>query len=522
VPAKMGNNEGPVGERPLQYENFHRILVHKAKHFGSKEYTVSVDQGKSITFDQMNTYCNKVANFLQKKGIKKDDKISLIEKNSIETMIIFLGVLKYGAIINPINSEESKENIYSIIKRVNPKIVIYDKQIDPCHLPAPFSEIEFIKKEEVFSLIETCDSAFQRHHGSKDDIAEIVFTSGTTESPKGIVISREGLFYMVNEVIEKLGITEKDRILEYRAYNWASAQLLSILSSMVAGATLILAQKFSRTRFPNWVKEHDVTISSGVPTVFNILVSDPVTLHKRDVNKLKFMTSSSAPLSIEKQHAFERTYGIPINQMAGMSEAGWMIGNPPDKRKIGSVGTPFRFKTIEIVNKQGQRCKTGEEGEIVVKGKSMGLGYLMEGGGIELFPDEGFHSGDLGYMDSDGYVYITGRKKDLIIRGGVNISPAEITDRIMDHPCVKEAVTIGVVDRIYGEDIASFIVPEKGSKINEQDILSYCKEKLPDFKLPKIIRFLEEIPKTRNEKVSRQALLEFIIGQDESGQSQTF
>lgn len=511
-----------MGERPLQYDDFHSILCDKAKHFGSKDYIVSVDQGKSITFDQMNTYCNRVANFLRNKGIKKNDKISLIGRNSIEIMIIFLGILKYGAIINPINSEESKENIYGIVKRVSPKIVIYERQIDLYHPPTQFLEIEFIKKKEFLSLIKTCDSVFHRHLGSKDDIAEILFTSGTTESPKGVVISRDGLFYMVNEVIEKLGITEKDRILEYRAYNWASAQLLTILSSMIAGATLILAQKFSRTRFPHWLKEHDVTISSGVPTVFNILVSDPINLHKSDVNKLKFITSSSAPLSLEKQRAFERIYGIPINQMAGMSEAGWMIGNPPDRRKIGSVGTPFRFKTIEIVNRQGQKCRIREEGEIVVKGKSMGLGYLMEKGGIERFPDEGFHSGDLGYMDSNGYVYITGRKKDLIIRGGVNISPVEITDRIMEHPCVKEAVTIGVVDRIYGEDIASFIVPEKGSKINEQDILSYCKEKLPDFKLPKIIRFLEEIPKTRNEKVSKQALLEFIISEDKSNRSQTF
>jgi long-chain acyl-CoA synthetase len=179
------------------------------------------------------------------------------------------------------------------------------------------------------------------------------------------------------------------------------------------------------------------------------------------------------------------------------------------------------------VNAQGQKCKVEEEGEIRVKGKSMGLGYLREDGEIERFPDEGFRTGDLGYMDPDGYVYITGRKKDLIIRGGVNISPLEITDRIMAHPHVKEAVTIGVDDRIYGEEIVSFIVSEKGAKINELDILNYCKQSLPDFKLPKIIRFLEEIPKeeipkTRNKKISKQALLEFITDENKFSRSQTF
>ncbi len=519
---EMENYKSTVGASSIQYENFHRILHDKAKHFGAKDCIISVDQGKSITFDQMNMTCNKVANYLGNKGIKKDDRISLIGNNSIETLVIFLSILKYGAVINPINSEESKENIYRIVKRVKPKIVIYQSQIDLDHPPAPLSEVAYIKIKEILSLIETCDSVFQRHLGSQDDIAEILFTSGTTESPKGIVISREGLFYMVKEVIAKLEITAKDRILEYRAYSWASAQLLTILSSIISGATLILAQKFSRTRYPQWLKEHGVTISSGVPTVFNILVSDPVNLHKSDVNKLKFITSSSAPLAMEKQRAFERIYEIPINQMAGMSEAGWMIGNPPGKRKPGSVGTPFKFKTIEIVNPEGKKCKIEEEGEILVKGKSMGLGYLMEDGEIERFPNEGFRTGDLGYMDSDGYVYITGRKKDIIIRGGVNISPLEITDRIMEHPHVKEAVTIGVADRIYGEEIVSFIVSERGAEINEQDILSYCKQSLPDFKLPKIIRFLEEIPKTRNKKVSKQALLEFITDENKFSRSEPF
>ena len=519
---EMENNKNTVGESSIRYENFHKIMQDNAKHLGPKACIISVDQGKNITFDQMNMSCNKVANFLRNKGVKKNDRISLIGKNSIETIIIFLGVLKYGAVINPINSEESWENIYGIVKRVDPKIVIHERKIDLSHHSACLPEREHIKTNELLSLIETCDPVFNQNLGARDDIAEILFTSGTTESPKGIVISREGLFFMVKEVIEKLEITPKDRILEYRAYSWASAQLLTILSSILSGATLILAQKFSRTRFPQWLKEHDVTISSGVPTVFNILVSDPVNLHKSDVGSLKFITSSSAPLSIEKQRAFERIYEIPINQMAGMSEAGWMIGNPPGKRKIGSVGTPFKFKIIEIVNAQGQKCKVEEEGEILVKGKSMGLGYLKEDGEIERFPDEGFRTGDLGYMDSDGYVYITGRKKDLIIRGGVNISPLEITDRIMAHPHVKEAVTIGVADRIYGEEIVSFIVSERGAKINEQDILSYCKQSLPDFKLPKIIRFLEEIPKTRNKKVSKQALLEFITDENKFSRSQTF
>ncbi|MFH1489969.1 MAG: AMP-binding protein [Pseudomonadota bacterium] len=486
------------------YRDFHGILLENGRRLGSKVYILSVDQGKQITFDQMNRRCSQVADFLRDHEVKKDDRISLIGTNTIETMIIFYAVLRYGTIINPINYQESRENIEHILKRVKPRFIFHDQGFDMDHHDLPFSRLPFAdfdgqakRTDEIFSLVKDRPSNFERPLGKRSDIAEIVFTSGTTETPKGVVITREGLFYMVDEVIHKVGITGEDRILEYRAYNWASPQLLTILSSMLSGATLILAKKFSRSGFAGWLKDHHVTISSGVPTVINILVADPVRLHKKDVPELKFITSSSAPLSVETHRTFEAIYGIPINQMAGMSEAGWMIGNPPASRKMGSVGTPFRYKEIEIVHEHGRRCAVGEEGEIFVKGRSMGLGYLDEQGGVDRFPNKGFPTGDLGYRDSDGYIFITGRKKDVIIRGGINISPMEINDRLMEHPHVKEAVTIGMPDKIYGEEVASFIVPKTGRRIIEEEILQHCRKSLPDFKVPKFIRFVEEIPKPR-------------------------
>jgi len=496
------------------YRDFHGILQEKGQRLGSKVYIHSVDQGSRITFEQMNRRCNQVANFLRDQGVTKEDRISLIGTNTIETMILFYGVLRYGAIINPINYQESRENIHHILSRVKPRFVFHDQGfvMDRYDLPfprLPFGDLDARSKSagELFSLVEARPSVFESPLGKRHDIAEILFTSGTTETPKGVVLTREGLFYMVDEVIQKVGIRERDRVLEYRAYNWASPQLLTILSSMLSGATLILAKKFSRSAYAGWLKDHHVTISSGVPTVINILVADPIPLHKKDVPALKFITSSSAPLSVETHRRFEANYGIPINQMAGMSEAGWMIGNPPERRKMGSVGTPFRHKEIEIVNEQGRRCAAGEEGEILVKGRSMGLGYLNERGEVDPFPKEGFPTGDLGYRDSDGYIFITGRKKDVIIRGGINISPMEINDRLMEHPHVKEAVTIGMPDKIYGEEVASFVIPKKGCRISEEELLRHCRKTLPDFKVPKFIRFVKEIPKTETGKFSRPGLL---------------
>ncbi len=499
------------------YRDMQSIMVHNAERFGSKKYVISVDQNRDITFSEFNGQCGRIANFLRDKGIKKDDSISLVGKNAIETLGIYFAVLKYGAIVNPINVEESKENIYHIIGRVKPKLVIYQEDMafdhtDTPYVWIPFSTLDAKERREgdFFSMIKNYDSDFETSLGNKDDIAEIVFTSGTTERPKGVVISREALFYQVHDLIDRLGITEQDTILDYRAYSWLSPQILSILVTMQAGATLVLGQKFSRSRFPDWLRQHGVTIGVGVPAVINMLVSDPVDIHKKDLPALRFMTSSAAPLSVEKHRGFESIYGIPINQLAGSSEGGWVCANPPEKRKMGSVGPPVNSKDLFIVNEQGRRCGVEEEGEIVYRGKSNALGYLNEDGGIDRFPEEGFHTGDLGYIDSEGYVYYTGRIKDLIIRGGVNISPMEITNRLMEHPDIKEATTMGVPDAIYGEEVASFVVPKPGCTIEEEDLISHCKETLPDFKIPKVIWFLEEIPKSKRGKASKRALLELI------------
>lgn len=499
------------------YRHINTELICSADQFGDKEYIVSLDQGKKLTFDQLEAASRKVADFMQAKGLGKNDKVSLIAKNSIEAMIIFFGVLRYGAIINPINSDESQENILKIIGRVKPEIVLHDFETDlDAHLSVPlvmrFSDHEKSsgKNAPFFPLVKECEACFETPLGETGDIAEILFTSGTTEEPKGVAISREGLFYMGEEVVEKVGLGPEERLLEYRAYSWASTQLLSIVSTMKSGTTLLLARKFSRSRFAQWLQDNKVTISSGVPAVINMLINQPIGITKRDVPTLKYITSSSAPLSVENQKEFEKIYGIPINQMAGMTEAGWMMGNPPTKRKIGSVGTPFKYKDVLVLNEDGEPCKPGETGELLIKGRSMGMGYINDEGGVDAFPEKGFPTGDLGYKDEDGYVYITGRKKDLIIRGGVNISPKEITDRILTMPSIKDAVTLGIPDKIYGEEIACLIVPEKGFEISTESVINHCKATLPDFKLPKLIRIINHIPLSNRGKISKKELINIL------------
>ncbi len=507
------------GEWP--YKDIHTILSERAESHPSKVHIESPDQGKNITFKQTAMQCNKIANFLKEQGITSDDKIALIAENSIETLLIFFGVLNYGATVNPINVEESKENVYRQLNISKPRVIFHGKELDfdrekyGAGLWIPFSSsgVESGQENEFFSSLEHYSPVFESPLMSKDGFSTIVFTSGTTAIPKGVVSTRESIYYMAVETIDRLKITERDVILDYRAYSWNSPHILSILPSLIVGATLVFARRFSRSRFSSWLKDYGVTICIGVPTVINFLLEKEVPLHKKDVPSLRFMTSSSAPLMVQNLHRFEERYGIPLNQLAGSSETN-TIGmndpetlNQPEKRKIGSVGLAPRYKEVMIIDDQGKRLGSGEEGEIVVKGKSTALGYLEADGEISKFPAEGIHTGDIGRIDSDGHIYITGRKKNLIIRGGVNISPEEITKWLMEHPAVHEAATIGVPDKAYGEEAASFIIPKEGHQISHEDIIEHCKKKLPDFKLPKTIYFLEEFPKGPTGKVAKAGLL---------------
>ena len=497
------------------YEDWSQIIERNAKDFTDKTYIESLDQGRSITFGEMNTYCNQLSGFLRKKRIAAGDRISLIGKNTIETLIIYFGILKYGAIANPIFFEESESNLYRIVNLVKPRLIFFDEDLNlDTTRYAPAEWIKFSEHgtgqvgDSFFTELKTYDSVFKGLPVKKEDICVILYTSGTTDIPKGIPISREGLFYMTRGIADRTGMTSQDRVLEYRAYNWASVQLLTVLSCMLTGATLFFAKRFSRRHFPDWLKRYNITISSGVPAVINMLINEPVELKRNDVPSLKYITSSSAPLTIESHMRFEEIYGIPIQQMMGMSEAGWMAGNPPGRRKIGSVGIPIKYKEVKFVNEQGVECAPGEVGEMVVIGRrSMALGYLKDDDSIERFPEDGFPTGDLGYKDEEGYIYITGRKKDLIIRGGINISPMEITSRLMEHPAVVEAATIGVPDKIYGEEVVSFVVKKEGYNVGAEELIAHCKETIPDFKVPKEIIFLESLPRNQRGKVAKGDLL---------------
>jgi acyl-coenzyme A synthetase/AMP-(fatty) acid ligase len=274
---------------------------------------------------------------------------------------------------------------------------------------------------------------------------------------------------------------------------------------MLTGATLVLARKFSQARFFDWLRDYGVTVAVGIPTVINMLLARPVAATKADLPKLRFMTSSTAPLSVDRHLEFEKTYGITIVQLAGGTETGFMCGNHPRERKLGSIGRPTLNMRVRILDDAGQEVEPGEEGEMAVSGRQLASAYWH--GPDTLAPiSQEFRNGDLARRDEDGYVYITGRRKDIIIKGGVNIASLEITNCLLEHPAVADAATLGVKDEIYGEVPVGVVALRPGRSADERALLEHCREKLVAFKVPAGVMVAPAIPKNANGKVDREAL----------------
>jgi acyl-coenzyme A synthetase/AMP-(fatty) acid ligase len=506
----MANDSGSSA-----YTDVNTRLEQHARERAAKVFVESPDQGARISFGDFEALTRRFANFLAAEGVRAGDRVSILADNSIEALVVFWGALRAGVIVNPINAEIRQHHVSHILAEVAPKLVFWSRElgVDPPALSAGSDWIPLgtwgapsrPADDLLARLAHASDAPVAARPGRKD-WSLIDYTSGTTDAPKGAIWTHEAYYAMCESPVERLELTEADTILDYRHFSWSSPQILSIGPTMLTGATLVLARKFSQARFFDWIRDHGVTVAVGIPTVINMLLSRPVAITKAALPTLRFMTSSTAPLSVDKHTEFERTYGIPIVQLAGGTETGFMCGNEPARRKLGSIGRPTLNMRVRLLDDAGREVAVGEEGEMVVSGRQLASAYWQGPDRLVPIPQDGFRNGDLARRDAEGYVYITGRKKDIIIKGGVNIASLEITNCLLEHPDVAEAATLGAKDEIYGEIPVGFVAPRAGRSPREGSLLEHCRAKLVAFKVPSAVLVVDAIPKNANGKVDRQGL----------------
>jgi acyl-coenzyme A synthetase/AMP-(fatty) acid ligase len=498
------------------YTDIDTLLEGHARRRPTKVAVESPDQDARITFGELEALTRRFANVLTAEGVGHGDRISILADNGIEALIVFWGALRAGVIVNPINVEIREQHVSHILGSVAPRRVFWSRELPADPRGLGFDTASWIPFGTWRASRPPADDLFARLAGASDapitrrpartDWSLIDYTSGTTDLPKGAIWTHEAYYAMCESPVDRLGITEADTILDYRHFSWSSPQILSIGPTLLTGATLVLARKFSQARFFDWLRDHGVTVAVGIPTVINMLLSRPVAVRAADLPRLRFMTSSTAPLSLDKHREFEATYGIPIVQLAGGTETGFMCGNDPGHRKHGSIGRPTLNMRVRLLDDDGREVAVGEEGEMVVTGRQLASAYWQGPGALLPIPQDGFRNGDLARADADGYVYITGRKKDIIIKGGVNIASLEIINRLLEHPDVAEAATLGVKDDIYGEVPVGFVALRPGRDPAEAPLLEHCRATLVPFKVPAAVVVVEAIPKNANGKVDRSAL----------------
>ena len=469
-----------------------------------KPALVSVEDGRSVTYGALRTLIGRIQAHHAARGIGRGDRVVLLANNSLEHLLLYLGTLAAGVTICTIHVEMNAGHLRDLLPALRPRLVVYDSGLGLDDVigatPAPA-----IALDALFNAFPAAPSDVGPVAGPTDD-GVIFFTSGTTARPKGVVLSYRELLNNGAAAADGFGFAGTDRLYDTRSYSWASAQLL-LLGALSKGATLLMRRRFSRSQFFADIERHGATIAAGNPTIINMLLQGGG--ETAPVPCLRFMTSSSAPLMEDEWRRFEARFGVTIVQGFGTSETGWIAASAVGQRRFGSAGRPLPYQRLAIVDANGRAVAAGERGLVEV-GAFADNPYRQfdETGQIVTNAVGRMQTGDMGYLDRDGYLHLTGRVRELIIRGGVNISPVEIDHVLASLPGVAEAATVGVPDPIYGEEVVSYVVPASGATITPADLLATCAARLPAAKAPKDVVFCGSLPKTERGKLDRKVLAE--------------
>ena len=481
-----------------------------------KTWVISAEDGRSVAYGQLRDMIGRFGAFLRARGLGRNDRVALLANNSIEHLLCFFGVMAAGATVCTVHIEMNRNQLGNIFERLKPRLILFQDGLQLDELLAatavPRLRLGRWDKPEsgtLFDELKRLPPSEPQGAARPEDDAIILFTSGTSATPKGVILNFREYLLNIDPLGDGFGITADDRLYDFRPFSWNSAQTLGALTVVNRGATLVLSEKFSASRFFQHLRDHAVTISTGNPTTINILLNSEQTARHSDVPKLRFITSSSAPLMLEEWKRFEQKFGIPIAQGCGASEVSWIAAIPGERRRLGTVGRPFAYHDLAIVDADGRRLPAGEIGyvELGGLGEHHPYRYLGDDGEVKIHSRGRFRTGDLGALDAEGFLTLSGREKELIIRGGAKISPVEIDSFLMQHADVIEAATIGVPDAIYGEEVMSYVVARPG--VDADTLLRYCAGALPAFKAPKrIVLSASSLPKTDRGKLDRRALSE--------------
>jgi acyl-CoA synthetase (AMP-forming)/AMP-acid ligase II len=475
-------------------------------------FLVNPQDGREYSFGDLQAHARGLVLRLAERAIKPGDTVAFAFENCPQAAMTILGLFYGGYLATAINLVAGRDIIAYVLQHSEAKLVVVQPQTSDTvaaavsgmsNRPAIVPAAELVGDEP----------SGQDRTPAPGDPALLMYTSGTTGRPKGVILSHANLVAGGLNTAQGHQLTASDRAMCVLPLYHINGLCVTVMGPLVTGGTVIMPARFSVSGFWPVIARYSATWFSVVPTQISYL------LHNEDSGfvgpgKVRFGRSASAPLSPDVHRAFEERFSVPIIETMGLTEtAAQILSNPmpPGERRIGSPGLAVGNEVI-IADERQAEVQRGSEGEVLVRGANVMQGYLKspEATAAAITPDGWLRTGDLGRMDKDGYVFITGRLKELIIKGGENIAPREVDEALYSHPAVVEAAAFGRPCKTYGERVEAAVVLSGHAEVSETDLIALCTTKLGPFKAPDRIHFLQELPKGPSGKIQRKGLAQIV------------
>lgn len=507
-----------------QCKSFSDIIYYQAEQNPDRVFIHDVRSERKYTFKEFNTIVEKTANYLIQKGVQPGDRVTVVIENSPEYCFFYFAVIRAGAMMNPMPFTSHKEEIIKNIQLVNPRLVFVDERKkrhwDQDNKNGNISDNNIIfvpvSKEKTFetSISDMPDQLTTPIPLDENQPACLYYSSGTTSDPKGVLYSHKNMIADISSICRgfKFQMENENHLIMLPLGHTASTNY-SLLPCAYVGGKIVMAESFWHIRSKIWklIEEHKITYMEVVPTVLYSILNIYRRPVENDLSSMRFVGCGSAPLQVAVQNDFHQRFGLKVGNLYGLSETGpTHIDDPLTPNwEPGSIGVPLDVNQVKIFDENEKELPPNQVGEIVVKGDNIFIGYFRNQVLYDKVVRDGwFHTGDLGFVDEKGVFYFADRKKDLIIKGGINIVPGEIDEILMKHPAVKEGATIGVPDEMFGEEVKSFVVVKDGMTITKEEVIAHCSKFLPKTKTPKFVEIVDDIPKTHSGKLLRKKLRE--------------
>ncbi len=461
----------------------------------------------TLTYAELHGIANRLANSLTTLGVEPGDRVAVMLPNGPDFIAAYYATLRLGGIVVPINTLLREIEVTYELQDSEAKVLIVWEDVaeEAMHAFAksPACQYCLVVGERIpegahsyQGLLSGALPTFEPRHREGDDTAVILYTAGTTGQPKGAELTHDNLSSNAMASITLMGLRPDDVVMAALPLHHSFGQTCCMNAALAAGATLSCMTEFSATEMLDRLTREHITVFAGVPTMYYYLTRHvgEAPLH----HSLRLCITGGAPMPLWILHEFERRFGVTVLEGYGLSEtspvASFNVRGQP--RKVGSIGVPIPGVQMRIVDEAGQELPPGEIGEIVIRGPNVMKGYYRRPAETaQVIRNGWFHTGDLAYMDEDGYFFIVGRKTNMIIKGGFNVYPREVEIVLESHPAVLDVMVVGVPDEALGEEVKALVVLHEGRKMEPSELIAYCRSRMAAYKCPGIVEFRESLPK---------------------------